>query len=99
MTLLTDLFSQVHADENGNPCALCDLAFQSEDDLLEHFKEHREEELNRRRKALNRLQCETCGRRFNKESTMERHQCAVVAKSKVCINIHIVTLTSPRTWV
>lgn len=74
--------SKVHSDESGNPCALCDLAFLSVDDLLEHFKEHREEELNRRRRALNRLQCETCGRRFNKGSTMERHQCAVVAKSK-----------------
>ncbi|KAK3932812.1 Zinc finger protein 26 [Frankliniella fusca] len=74
--------SKVHADVDGNPCALCDLAFESADDLLEHFKEHREEELNRRRRALNRLQCETCGRRFNKETTMEKHQCAVVAKSK-----------------
>lgn len=74
--------SKVHAEVNSNPCALCDLAFEAVDDLLEHFKEHREEELNRRRRALNRLQCETCGRRFNKESTMEKHQCAVVAKSK-----------------
>ncbi|KAE8750752.1 hypothetical protein FOCC_FOCC002462 [Frankliniella occidentalis] len=74
--------SKVHADVNSNPCALCDLAFESIEDLLEHFKEHREEELNRRRRALNRLQCETCGRRFNKETTMEKHQCAVVAKSK-----------------
>ena len=74
--------SKVHAEINNNPCALCDLIFQNVEDLLEHFKEHREEELNRRRRALNRLQCETCGRRFNKESTMEKHQCAVVAKSK-----------------
>ena len=68
------------------------------EDLLEHFKEHREEELNRRRRALNRLQCETCGRRFNKESTMEKHQCAVVAKSKVFINyaVEVMLCILPR---